>query len=130
MSSLIRRIASRSPGQAEHEPGPAHERIDSNVLLPQVRAGLNLIEETLATLDRREQDLLTEASGLYEQLKATATELADVRQQKALASDSENRFQIAIQTLEQQHNGVQCLDHNDLSNDLSRPEAFVVQAKT
>lgn len=84
----------------------------------------------MAELDRREHDLLTEASGLYEQLKATATELADVRQQKALASDRENRFQIAIQTLEQQHNGVQCLDHNDLSNDLSRPEAFVVQAKT
>jgi hypothetical protein len=126
MPSLIKRIASRSAGQAMDAPRPAHDGIDPEVLLPQVRAALSAIDATLADLERREQDLLVEASVLYEQLMATAAKLADIRHEKVIAADNSATFQAAMQTLERQH-------HETYSVDLGtseRHEALVVQPKT
>ena len=88
MPSLKKRITSRFARQAMDAPRPAHDGIDPEVLLPQVRAALTAIDATLADLDRREQDLLVEASVLYEQLMATAAQLADIRHEKEIAADN------------------------------------------
>jgi hypothetical protein len=126
MPSLIKRIASRFAGQAMDTPRPAHDDIDPDVLLPQVRAALTAIEATLADLDRREQDLLVEASVLYEQLMATAAILADIRHEKAIAADNAATFQAAIQTLQPQHPSAYNVDLGTSD----RHEALVVQPKT
>jgi hypothetical protein len=123
MSSLLKRIISRSTDQTMSEAGAAQQRPDSSSLLPQVRAGLDTIEETLAELGKREHDLLEEASILYEQLKVTATELANVRRQKEIAFENADKFQAAIQTLERQRSGAHTPDHIEQPH----PEAFLVQ---
>ena len=126
MRSLFTRVASRSAGQAVDSPRQEHDGIDPDVLLPQVRAGVNAIEATLADLDRREHELLVEASVLYEQLMATAAKLADIRHEKSIAADNAATFQAAIQTLERQIHSAYNVDLGTSD----RHEALVVQPKT
>ncbi len=125
MVSRIKRVASRSAVPAAHESEQARNSVDQNLLLAQVRAGLTEIEATLAALGQREQDLLAEASGLYEQLKSAAGALADVRRDKEIAADNADKFAAAIHSLERQLSGAQTLEQTDPS----RHEALIAVPK-
>lgn len=118
MLSRIKRIASRGSGATRDR-----DRPDREILLSQVRIGLNSLQAVQAELRLREDELLIDASSLYEQLKITAGDLADVRQQLEDASENALKLQSAAQQLEKRQSGQHEIDLGEHG----RPEVLVVQ---
>lgn len=113
MTSRIKRIVSRKSASSVNTPDATLEQIDPNVLLPQVRAGIDTLRETQVTLSQREGELLNETLQLYEQLKGSAHALADVRKQQAVTSEQVDKLLAALQILESQQAGERSSSHGD-----------------
>jgi hypothetical protein len=123
MVSRIKRIVTRSEVPATDSPESGRGRIDPETLLPQVRAGISALEVAQSDLNRREQELLADASVLYEQLTLIARALVDVRQQQAVATGQLDAFRDALNVLEGRRSETHATDYSEPA----RADALVVQ---
>lgn len=131
MVSRIQRIIFRKPPDAPEaretplEPNTHRRRqqLDSAELTAQALRALASLQQTEAELAEREQALLGQASSLYEELKVAASELAAIREQRALAAERADIIQSAIQTLKEHSSHTHDTDlHQRVTSD-----GFVIQ---
>jgi uncharacterized coiled-coil DUF342 family protein len=124
MLSTIKRIVSKRSAPAPEGQQQTRERVDPATLLPVVRSNISALEDTRTELNWLKQQLLSQASAHYEQLKAIASELDDVRQQLEATSERAGELEAALRFLEGQSSGHLNLDHIEPR----RAEALAVQS--
>ena len=111
MVSRIKRIVTRADDPPPDASQLDRERIDPHTLLAQVRSGLSVTEAIQDDLNRREQELLSDASILFEQLKAIAHELANLQEQQGLTDEHADKLQAAVSLLEMRCSDTYKRDH-------------------